>query len=464
MATQGSIMSSNPLISVMVTTYNHERYIAQAITSVLNQTFGDFEVVVVNDGSTDRTEDILRSFSDPRLRRVLQSNQGPAGAANAALAACRGKYLAKLSGDDVLHADRLRRQLQAYTRGPRRILFSGVDFIDEDGRPLDGDFYPEVFKEPNVSRAQLLERLFYWGPGFFGVTAFGELAQFLECGPYDRALYQTHDQLRWIELIKRYEFEILPDRLYHFRIRAGGANLSGPGADKQIRARSELYLVMKSFFRDLPTELFRQAFRRHLVNPDFSSPVEEACEQAFLCLNAPAHLTQLIGVERLHQLLHDREGATVLQRVYGFDFVRFAERLKTLDITNFAPHSRFIVFVEQGDGWRAEDMVCAPFDRHSSHFRAVFDLERFARPRIIAWAPPAEPRLGLVKVEHFRYRDANDTWHDLDPAGLSCHRCSYVDGYHVFDSADARLFFFPDGRVKQLEVAGSWTDTAVLAQ
>jgi glycosyltransferase involved in cell wall biosynthesis len=438
----------------MVTTYNHERYIGQAIASVLNQTFGDFEVVVVNDGSTDRTEEVIRSFADPRLRHFHQPNQGPAVTANTALAACRGTYLAKLSGDDVLHPDRLRRQLAAYTHGSRRVLFSGVDFIDEDGRLLDGDFYPEVFKESNVSRAHLLERLFYWGPGFFGVTAFGELSVFRECGPYDPGLYQTHDQLRWIELLKRYEFEILPDRLYRFRIRAGGENLSGPQPDKQVRARNELYLVMKSFFRDLPTELFRQAFRSRLINPEFSSPAEEACEQAFLCLNAPAPLTQLIGIERLHQLLHDREAAEVLKRAYRFDFVRFAEMLRTRDITNFLPRSNSVVFVEQGNGWRPENMVRKPLDPNSAHFRVVFELGNFACPRIIAWAPSEEPWLGRVKVRHFRYRDATDVVHDLDPSGLSRHACSYLDGYHVFDGVDPRLLFFPSGQVKQLEVAG----------
>ena len=131
-------------------------------------------------------------------------------------------------------------------------------------------------KEANPGRARLLEQLFYSGPAFYGVTGFTELRVFVEPGPYDPALFQTQDYAQWIRLIKKYDFEILPDPLYQFRIRTGWENLSGPQVGKQIRGRNEMYLVMKSFFRDMPTELFREAFRRRLINPDFSSDTERA--------------------------------------------------------------------------------------------------------------------------------------------------------------------------------------------
>src|SRR5437763_548109 len=138
---------AQPLISVLVTTYNHEKYIGAAVASILGQSFGDFEAVVIDDGSTDATGAVVRSFSDPRIRYLRQPNQGPSVATTTALAACRGKYLALMSGDDVLHPDRLQTQLEAYRRGPTRLLFAGVDFIDDDGRPLEGDFYAGMVRE-----------------------------------------------------------------------------------------------------------------------------------------------------------------------------------------------------------------------------------------------------------------------------------------------------------------------------
>src|SRR5580765_5103713 len=112
-----------PLISLLMTTYNHEKYIGDAIASILQQTFTDFEAVIIDDGSTDKTADIIRSFADSRIRYLHQANQGPSVATTTALKACRGTYLALMSGDDVLMPDRLQFQLNAYQRGPTRVLF-----------------------------------------------------------------------------------------------------------------------------------------------------------------------------------------------------------------------------------------------------------------------------------------------------------------------------------------------------
>jgi glycosyltransferase involved in cell wall biosynthesis len=445
---------ARPLISVVVPTYNHEKYIAAAVTSVVEQTFDDWEAVVLDDGSTDRTGEVVRSFADRRVRYLRQDNQGPSVTTTTALAACRGEYVALMSGDDVLHPDRLRRQLAAYRQGPTRLLFAGVEYIDDDGRPLAGDFHPEILKGAAVGRAGHLERLFFSGPGFYGVTAFTERRVMAECDPYDPALFQTQDHARWVTLLKQYDVEVLPDCLYRFRIRTGWENLSGPQAEKQVRARTELFLVMKSFFDGMPVGLFREAFRAHLVHPDFSSDAEMACEQAFLYLRSGSPLSQLIGVERLYRLLHEPEGNEVLNRAYHFDFLSFAELLKTLNVTNLFEGNNSAVLVEQGDGWRPENIVRQLLNPHVADFHLVFDLGRFPAPRAVAWAPFEGPRLGKVRIDRFRYRGADGAVHDLSPADLTCHSCSRAGDYIVFDSVDPRLIFAPPGPVKRLEVAG----------
>ena len=445
---------ARPLISVVVPTYNHEKYIGEAVTSVLGQTFGDLEAVVIDDGSTDRTGEVVRSFSDRRLRYLRQANQGPSVATSTAVAACRGEYLALMSGDDALHPDRLRRQLEAYRRGPTRLLFAGVEYIDDDGRPLEGDFHPEILKGADGGRARHLERLFFAGPGFYGVTAFTERRVIAECGPDDPALFQTQDYARWITLLKKYDVEVLPDCLYRFRIRTGWENLSGPQVEKQVRARTELYLVMKSFFDGMTAGLFREAFRAHLVNPSAASGTELACEQAFLYLRSGLPLNQLIGVEKLHRLLHDPEGNEVLKRAYRFDFLRFAEMLKTLNVTNLFEGNNSAVLVEQGGGWRPENIVRQRLNPHVPDFKLVFDLGRFPAPRAVAWAPFEGPRLGRVRIDRFRYRGADGAVYDLGPADLTYHSCSRAGDYFVFDSVDPRLIFAPPGPIKQLEVAG----------
>src|SRR6266478_4147759 len=167
--------SSSPLVSVNMVTYNHEPFIASSILSVLNQTCKDLELVVTDDGSTDRTSEVVKSFHDPRVVYQYQKNQGPSAATNTGIAACRGKFVALMSGDDVCHPERLQRQLEAYGTTGRKVLFSRVDFIDDDGAPLSGGHYAlSVFDHPNLPRARILEKFFNKGNYLNAVTGFTE--------------------------------------------------------------------------------------------------------------------------------------------------------------------------------------------------------------------------------------------------------------------------------------------------
>jgi glycosyltransferase involved in cell wall biosynthesis len=443
--------SNQPLVSVLVTTYNHEKYIREAVQSILAQTFEDWEAVIIDDGSTDRTGEVVRAFTDPRVRYLWQANQGPSVATTTALAACRGKYVALMSGDDMLEPERLQCQLEAYQRGGRRVLFGGVSYVDDDGRHLEGQFHPEIVQGTNPSRAELLERLFFGWPSFFGVTAFTELAVLLECGPDDPALYQTQDYARWVHLLKQYDFEILPQRMYKFRIRAGESNLSGGQADKQVRAQTERYLVMKFFFRGMPLELFRDAFRRYLINPEFSSRLEAACEEAFLCVKADDRLTQLLGVEKLYQLLHDPETRDILKDMYHFSYQDFAEALKSLDITNQWKQS--MILVNEGRGWNHDRPVRLLLNP-AVPFHLVFDLRKFGALRSVAWIPFEELRLGRLRIEHFRYVDVDGVVHEIDGRVLASHGCKCIDDWWVFERPDPRLFFTPPGPGKRIEITG----------
>ncbi len=99
--------NSKPSISALMPAYNAEKYISETIESILNQTFGDFELIVVNDGSTDNTEHIVKQYNDPRIRYVVNGeNLGIAKSYNRAIELAQGKYLAVTEADDVNHSQR----------------------------------------------------------------------------------------------------------------------------------------------------------------------------------------------------------------------------------------------------------------------------------------------------------------------------------------------------------------------
>lgn len=108
-----------PRVSVLMTVYNGMPYLPAAVESVLEQTFADFEFIVVNDGSTDGTADYLAGVTDPRLRVLYQENAGTAVAANHGLEYCRGEYTARMDADDVSLPHRLQTQVDYLDQHPR---------------------------------------------------------------------------------------------------------------------------------------------------------------------------------------------------------------------------------------------------------------------------------------------------------------------------------------------------------
>jgi glycosyltransferase involved in cell wall biosynthesis len=136
------------LASVIIPLFNQAAFIGKAISSVLAQTYGDIEVVVVDDGSSDESTDIVRSIADPRLRLVEQENRGPSAALNTGLRHSRGKYLALLGGDDMAHDRRIEKQIDALERGALDSVFCKPQLIDSNDQPIAPEYLSSFFNVP----------------------------------------------------------------------------------------------------------------------------------------------------------------------------------------------------------------------------------------------------------------------------------------------------------------------------
>jgi hypothetical protein len=124
-----------PLVSVLMPTYNGERFLRPAIEGILNQTFANFEIIVIDDGSTDSTPQVLAEFDDPRLTiQTSQSNLGIAAATNRGLAAAKGEFIALQDHDDISMPHRLHTQVDFLRSHPDvALVASAVTVIDENG-------------------------------------------------------------------------------------------------------------------------------------------------------------------------------------------------------------------------------------------------------------------------------------------------------------------------------------------
>lgn len=113
-----------PLVSILIPAYNAEEWIAEAIQSAIGQTWARQEIIVVDDGSTDRTGDVARSFASKNVKVVTTENRGPSAAINHAYRLCQGDYIQELDADDLLAPDKIEKQLAALREsdGPRTLL------------------------------------------------------------------------------------------------------------------------------------------------------------------------------------------------------------------------------------------------------------------------------------------------------------------------------------------------------
>ena len=126
-------MVSTPKISVLLSTYNDEKYIKESVDSVLNQSFTDFEFIIIDDGSKDSTYDIISKIKDSRITIFRKENTGLIDSLNFGITKCQGEYIARMDGDDICHVDRLKMQFE-FLSNNLNYSICGTNTIYIDGK------------------------------------------------------------------------------------------------------------------------------------------------------------------------------------------------------------------------------------------------------------------------------------------------------------------------------------------
>lgn len=234
-----------PLISVVIPAYNHERFVGAAVESVLDQTCSDLELIVVNDGSTDGTGDVVQSHSDSRLRYFYQENQDAFNTINRGIELARGRYIAILNSDDVYTLDRLELLLDACVKSDAVCAFTDVIPIDDNGKQFeDPDFGWNVWHRKNRRFYFACQDLFTaFLKGNFMVTTsnlFMQAEATHQVGPFCPLRY-LHDYDFIFRMISRYPGRVRyldSQKLLYYRIHGGNtlgeAAITGREQDKEL--------------------------------------------------------------------------------------------------------------------------------------------------------------------------------------------------------------------------------------
>ena len=213
----------DPVVSVVLPVYNCPKLVGQAIKSILDQTCADFELIVIDDGSTDATPDVLRRYTDSRLRLVTQSNRGLAGTLNRGIELARGRYIARQDQDDVSFSERLAKQV-AYMEGhPACALLGTWAEIWRDDIKTN-----RVHRHPSDNATLqfelLLDNPFVHSSVMIRTTA-------LECvGAYstDPGRQPPEDYELWSRIARQFEIANLPEILHAYREIEGSMSRVGP--------------------------------------------------------------------------------------------------------------------------------------------------------------------------------------------------------------------------------------------
>lgn len=202
-----------PLISVLMSAYNAERYIAEAIQSILGQTEGRFEFLIVNDGSRDATGSIIDRYAaqDARIRAFHQDNRGLVASLNRMLDEARAPLVARMDSDDVSRPDRFAVQLAYLQAHPDiAVLGTNTDELDADGAFFPcHDFHPEHPEEIR-QRLQVTSALCH-------PSVMMQRDMIRALGGYRAAFRHCEDYDLWLRVSERHDLYNLPDRLFLYR-------------------------------------------------------------------------------------------------------------------------------------------------------------------------------------------------------------------------------------------------------
>jgi glycosyltransferase involved in cell wall biosynthesis len=237
-------------VSVLLTSYNYERYLPEAIESVLNQSFKDLELIIVDDASTDSSRKIIESYQtkDKRVRAFFhEKNQGIARTANDGLSMANGKFISFIGADDVWFPFKLEKQLSVLKNNEDKIVWSEGEIIDGAGIPT-GKTMTQLLNSPRKKSGNIFQELlkedFVFGQSLIFKS------EYLKKVKFDENLHYVNDHLLLVNLSMKYAFVFMPEPLAKYRIH--GRNVTLKNEKTWLKER---ILIRKYFLQNFSNQI-----------------------------------------------------------------------------------------------------------------------------------------------------------------------------------------------------------------
>jgi glycosyltransferase involved in cell wall biosynthesis len=236
-AARKTASSKDPLVSIVMPVYNAQEFLNIAIDSILNQTYKHFELILIDDGSTDNSASIIRNYDDKRIKYHHQKNQGLVKTLIKGFGLAEGEFVARMDADDISYPERLERQVAYLKKHPKTALLGTCyDLIDLDGRIIDRSYH---LTEPDDIYGEFLVR----NPFGHG-TAMMRRTYYEAVGGYDPD-EPIEDYELWWRIAKNYPVANLPEFLYGWRV-----NPTGISHSTSIKRQAQITALMERIWQE----------------------------------------------------------------------------------------------------------------------------------------------------------------------------------------------------------------------
>jgi glycosyltransferase involved in cell wall biosynthesis len=320
-----------PKVSIILTSYNHDKYIREAIDSALQQTFTDFELIIWDDASSDDSWSLINEYTDARIKVFRNNtNKGPVFVFNKAISEIvTGDYIAIHHSDDVWELNKLEKQV-AFLDANQDIgaVFTWTKIIDEQGKEQENNY----FTQKNKSRWEWLQQLFTGDNRLTHPSILIRKQCYQEVGLYRYSLAQTPDAEMWSRVLLKFPIHVIEEKLTKHRLFTNNSNSSGLRVDVKIRISNEWNVLRANFLAltDFDDIVATFPSLEHYRNPD-------GCDNKFLLAMACLYECKQrnawqLGLTWLFELVNDPVCYQQITELYAFSYADLIKLTAEFDV------------------------------------------------------------------------------------------------------------------------------------
>lgn len=305
------------IISILTPCFNHEKYVRYFLQSVLEQSFSDFELIIVDDCSSDNSIKEIQKFQDPRIKLIKHEfNKGINATLNTAFENSNGDYIVFCASDDMLEKNALETIYQIFNCLDIDVIYPSMSVINDENIEISKSFITQR------SNFKALRHLFFKGNCFFSPGMAVKKEVFKKIYPLPNALCNHQDTQMHISLLaQKAKIHFLKETLVKYRIRADEKNISTPNISTKARENLEIELLMDSFLKINDIRFLKEIFNDEIKKLKIE-PFEDTIEFFLgrIAIESEEKTRKYWGYHKIMHFYNNKNNVKILLEKYNFTF------------------------------------------------------------------------------------------------------------------------------------------------